>query len=132
MRSRPAPRTLHLKLMVERRSSGEKTLVRLYCLFLLAALAVLAAACGGATQRTDPARARRHSHHSRQLTTKPEPVGPFAHPLGRSHLAPGSDPSVLPGDVLIADRSNNRLLVVDPRGRIVWRFPQPGNASLPI
>ena len=43
---------------------------------------------------------------------------------------PGSDPSVLPGDVLIADRSNNRLLVVDPRGRIVWRFPRPGSRSL--
>jgi DNA-binding beta-propeller fold protein YncE len=34
--------------------------------------------------------------------------------------------------VLIADRSNNRLLVVDPQGRIVWRFPQPGSSSLPL
>jgi hypothetical protein len=34
--------------------------------------------------------------------------------------------------VLIADRSNDRLLVVDPRGRIVWRFPQAGRASLPL
>ena len=33
---------------------------------------------------------------------------------------------MLPGDVLIADRSNNRLLVVDPQGRIVWRFPRAG------
>jgi len=37
---------------------------------------------------------------------------------------------VLPGDLLIADRSNSRLLVVDPRGRIVWQF---GNArTLPL
>jgi DNA-binding beta-propeller fold protein YncE len=39
---------------------------------------------------------------------------------------------VLPGDLLIADRSNNRLLVVDPQGRIVWRFPRPGGAGLPL
>ncbi len=46
---------------------------------------------------------------------------------GASHLAPGSDPSVLPGDVLIADEGNNRLLVVDPEGRTLWTFPQPGD-----
>jgi outer membrane protein assembly factor BamB len=39
---------------------------------------------------------------------------------------------VLPGDVLIADRSNNRLLAVDPQGRVVWQFPRPGHADLPV
>ncbi|MGH2933653.1 MAG: hypothetical protein ACRDL2_03945 [Gaiellaceae bacterium] len=43
------------------------------------------------------------------------------------HLAPGSDPSVLPGPVLIADRANNRLLIVNPKGEIVWEFPRPGD-----
>jgi outer membrane protein assembly factor BamB len=43
------------------------------------------------------------------------------------HLAPGSDPSVLPGPILIADKSNNRLLIVDPKGRVRWRFPRPGD-----
>ena len=99
---------------------------------VLAAVAA-AAGCGGATHRTDPPRAHRPAHHHpRRLEAKTKPTGPFAHPLGRPHLAPGSDPSVLPADVLIADRSNNRLLVVDPQGRIVWRFPQPGRASLPL
>jgi outer membrane protein assembly factor BamB len=42
-------------------------------------------------------------------------------------LAPGSDPSVLPGPVLIADRDNNRLLEVSPTGTITWRFPAPGD-----
>jgi len=57
----------------------------------------------------------------------------FSHPLSKAHLAPGSDPSVLPGDVLIADRSNSRLLVVDPEGRVVWRFPRPGDTrTLPL
>ncbi len=47
----------------------------------------------------------------------------------RGHLAPGSDPSALPADVLIADHLNNRLLIVDPRGRIRWQFPQPGDLA---
>ncbi|MBN9611375.1 MAG: hypothetical protein BGO26_00540 [Actinobacteria bacterium 69-20] len=45
------------------------------------------------------------------------------------HLRAGSDPSVLPGMVLIADRSNSRLIVVDPQGRIRWQFPRPGDLA---
>jgi hypothetical protein len=41
-------------------------------------------------------------------------------------LRPGSDPSVLPGDVLIADKANDRLLEVSPTGRIAWSFPRHG------
>ncbi len=56
---------------------------------------------------------------------------PAAHavfrPLTSPHLAPGSNPSVLPGPLLIADRANNRLLVVNPQGQIVWQFPRPGD-----
>ena len=88
---------------------------------LLLAIVVVAllAGCGGALPLSSPPRA-----------TPPQPSGPFAHPLGAPHLASGSDPSVLPGDLLIADRSNNRLLVVDPQGRVLWRF---GNArTLPL
>jgi hypothetical protein len=50
-------------------------------------------------------------------------------PHGKGHLAPHSDPSVLPGDILIADNWNNRLLIVDPRGRIRWRFPRHGDLA---
>jgi DNA-binding beta-propeller fold protein YncE len=46
---------------------------------------------------------------------------------GPGRLAPGSDPSVLPSDVLIADHHNNRLLIIDPQGRIRWEFPRPGD-----
>ncbi len=35
--------------------------------------------------------------------------------------------SPLPGYLLIADRDNNRLIVVSPSKRIVWRFPSPGD-----
>ena len=51
----------------------------------------------------------------------------FDHPLTASALQPGSDPSVLPGPVLIADRSNNRLVVVNQRGQVTWEFPEPGD-----
>lgn len=48
---------------------------------------------------------------------------------GRGHrlLRAGSKPGSLPGNVLIADKANNRLIQVDPHGRIVWRFPRPGD-----
>jgi hypothetical protein len=46
---------------------------------------------------------------------------------GPGHLMPHSHPSALPGDVLIADHLNNRLLIVDPQGRVRWQFPRPGD-----
>ena len=59
---------------------------------------------------------------------------PFPSPSGKGmapgpNLAPGSVPSALAGDVLIADEGNNRLVVVNPAGRIVWQFPQPGDLA---
>ncbi len=35
----------------------------------------------------------------------------------------------LPGYLLIADRGNNRILVVNPQGEIVWRFPTPADRA---
>ena len=35
--------------------------------------------------------------------------------------------SLLPGTLLIADRGNNRLLMVDTAGHVVWQFPRPGD-----
>jgi hypothetical protein len=48
---------------------------------------------------------------------------------GTGHLAPHSHPSALPGDILIADDWNNRLLIVDPQGRVRWQFPRPGDLA---
>lgn len=50
-----------------------------------------------------------------------------APPAGPGHLRRGSDPRVLPADLLIADKLNNRLVVVDPQGRVRWVFPRPGD-----
>ena len=57
------------------------------------------------------------------------PTGaPWLRPVsGKGHLRPHSNPAVLPSDILIADDWNNRLLIVDPQGRVRWQFPQPGD-----
>lgn len=37
----------------------------------------------------------------------------------------------LPGDLLIADRGNDRILLINPAGRILWRYPsRPGQRRL--
>src|SRR5689334_5118543 len=35
-------------------------------------------------------------------------------------------PGPIPGYLLIADRGNNRVLLVDSRRHIVWQYPRPG------
>jgi hypothetical protein len=47
--------------------------------------------------------------------------------LERQNQAASFEPSVLSGPVLIADRGNNRVIVVNPRGRIIWEFPRRGD-----
>ena len=62
------------------------------------------------------------------LPSVPSPAT-FPQTLSAPHLRPGSDPSALPGPILIADKLNDRLLVVDPQGRIRWEFPRPGDLA---
>jgi outer membrane protein assembly factor BamB len=55
---------------------------------------------------------------------------PVTTPVASGSAAPGPGiGSRFPGGLLIADRGNGRLLVVDDRGRLLWTFPGPG--SLP-
>lgn len=106
---------------------------------LLAIAALLLAACTGPTV----------GHQAAAGTTPP--TTPAATPAGAAspapsptagaaawpavpagtpgELAPGSDPSVLPGPVLIADRDNNRLVVVSPTGQVLWQWPQAGDLA---
>ncbi len=88
-----------------------------------------------ASKQTAASAAVRGNTARPQLHKPPAAAGgsslPFPSPSGKGmapgpNLAPGSDPSALPGDVLIADEDNSRLLVVNPAGNIVWQFP---NAS---
>jgi hypothetical protein len=58
-----------------------------------------------------------------------------AHANSPGYLQPGSNPAVLPGPILIADRNNNRLLLISPKGQILWQYPadgklQPGQSFL--
>jgi hypothetical protein len=57
-----------------------------------------------------------------QFATDPTPP-----PTSSASTAPTPIvPSPIPGYLLIADRGNDRMLVVDSRKRIVWTYPRPG------
>ncbi len=88
----------------------------------LVALSGVLASCG-TPARTAAPKAPTHERSTTTTTTSP-----FPDPgTGTGYLAPGSDPSVLPGPILLADEGNNRLIVVDPQGRTLWTFPRPGD-----
>ena len=86
-------------------------------LAVLATLAVLASGCGGSHQAASTTRALTAPAHKRPLT-------PAQRVLGLPALNRGP----VPGYVMIADRDNNRIILIDPRTkRIVWRFPRRGD-----
>jgi DNA-binding beta-propeller fold protein YncE len=79
-----------------------------------------------------PPDSTRSTSASMTTTTRANAPTGFLPPLPQnapSYLAPGSDPSVLPGPILIADKLNNRLIVVDPQGHLRWVWPQPGDLA---
>jgi hypothetical protein len=76
-------------------------------LFAGVAIAVAAAAASSALFF----RGNKH-HNARRHVVPPTPV-----------LKP---PGPIPGYLLIADRGNNRALLVDGNKRILWRYPRPG------
>jgi hypothetical protein len=51
---------------------------------------------------------------------------PNAHPIGHAAVAPIRSTFNTPGNILITDQFNNRVIEIDPVGNIVWRF---GNGS---
>jgi outer membrane protein assembly factor BamB len=68
------------------------------------------------------------SHAAR--STQPLSIGAGSPPPSApSSARPATAHPVGPGVVLIADRGNGRLLMVDRSGRVLWRFPVAG--SLP-
>jgi DNA-binding beta-propeller fold protein YncE len=110
--------------MAHRRSAARRrTIMRRRAVALVVPIAVvvvvaIAAGQGGKSSPTGSdarARAGMLTLHARQAPS--------------ANLQPGSDPAVLPGPVLIADRDNNRLLEVSPQGRVLWRFPAHGDLA---
>jgi len=103
----------------------------------LAAVAVtaitLAALIGLVQSLASPSRGENTAHGSgvarrRGAASSHVSRGAAGRPSG-GELRAGSDPGVLPGPVLIADRDNNRLLEVSPTGQVLWRFPEPGELA---
>lgn len=88
---------------------------------LVAAAGLIVAGCGGSSHTR--ARAVEHRSLRAQSRRRATPVDPV---LARLGLPPLRDSSPLPGYLMIADRDNNRLIIVNPSHQIVWRFPAPG------
>jgi outer membrane protein assembly factor BamB len=89
------------------------------------------ASSGPSTSLTDPSPGT-----AAGASTSPAAIGggvasPSA--TGGSPSAPGASITPagppFPGGLLIADRANNRLMIVNDAGRVLWRFPRTG--SLP-
>ncbi len=90
----------------------------------IAAAAILAltlTACG-VSQASPPKPQVHHPAHNRTTSSGKVRKTPAAKLGWRSHHA---NP-YLPGDLMIADSFNNRILIVTPGKRIVWQFPPPG------
>jgi N-acetylneuraminic acid mutarotase len=67
---------------------------------------------------------------ARRAGTKPKRTHTHSHTATTGGL-PARFRGALPGDLLIADRGNDRILLVDPSGRILWRYPgRPGQVRL--
>jgi outer membrane protein assembly factor BamB len=88
----------------------------------LLAIALAACAAGGSQAKGGGT----GSPGTSTLTPSPGPTAPETG-AGAGTLAPGSDPAVLPGPILIADEGNNRAVLIDPTGRVLWQFPRPGD-----
>jgi hypothetical protein len=123
----------------------------------IAALAVLAAiivvflasASGGPSPQRQPASPGTQAKVAATAVSRSEPAGGPLAPASVGGLAalwapqnvvgdqPGSSlayaiaskQSGLPGYLLIADRGNNRILVVNPQGQIVFRYPSAADLA---
>jgi hypothetical protein len=102
--------------MTPRRRS--RPLVALLAVALAALLAfgvrLIGDRSGGGAAPSDPS--------SPPDATTPSRLG--STPNGKPSL--GRVPSPIPGYILIADRGNNRILLVDSRKHVLWTYPRPG------
>ncbi len=87
--------------------------------------AAFAAGCGGSghAAKSDPDASARTSPPRHAAPAGPPTKGETARRLLGLPAVPDRPP--VPGYVMIADRENNRIVVVSPRKRVVWTFPGP-------
>jgi outer membrane protein assembly factor BamB len=101
---------------------------------VIVALIIAALAMGGTAGRSPAS--------SPEALVSPSPAASFAAPAAPSPsasataTAPAATSSPAPiadgvfaGDLLIADRGNNRLLIVNSSAQVLWRFPVAGSLS---
>jgi outer membrane protein assembly factor BamB len=93
----------------------------------LALLAVPALLVGcGASHPTTAAQTTGHSTTAARSTTTTHrttpPPKPRTDPAWRALRLPRVPPGPVPGYVLVADRNNNRVLLLSPRKKVVWSF----------
>ena len=105
---------IHLRRLAAHRRHRRNGRIRLLILVAVVALIALIVVheLGGTTHK--PKATKPPVKHVASLPTS---AG-----SGAGYLAKGSDPSVLPANLLIADWGARRLLVVSPRGQIVWSY----------
>jgi hypothetical protein len=85
----------------------------------------LLAGCGGSRHSTEAAVTVKRTTATRAVR-KPTLAPTPAQRLGFPALAPGR----VPGYVMVADRNNDRIIIVNPRtNRVVWVFPRPGDVK---
>ena len=90
------------------------------------ALACLAVGCGAHARATGPASEGLSTTTTRDAPLRSraaQPPSPARRLLGLPAVSRGP----VPGYVLIADRNNDRLLIVSPTKHVVWSFPRPGD-----
>ena len=124
-RKRPTPSRV-ARQRYARRRAGVLSILAIFCV----GIALLVnSATSSTTATASRTRAPAPKRHLRRSASHLSPVAAWLASLEKKvrnqpgHLQPGSNPSVLPGPIMIADRNNNRLLIVDPKGRILWQFP---------
>jgi DNA-binding beta-propeller fold protein YncE len=121
--------------MSSRRSAARRQTIRRRRAVALAVPVVLVVVVAivngqdGARSRADIGPHARTGLLAPRVRRAPDPRSQASGADATGNLRPGSDPSVVPGPVLIADRDNNRLLEISPDGRVLWRFPAPGDLS---
>jgi outer membrane protein assembly factor BamB len=88
---------------------------RAMAIALTAAAAALLAGCGAPVAQGAPAKA------------------PATHAKAAPAPWRARRSSLIPGDILIADSYNNRIVLVSPQKKILWQFPAPGQTpNLPF
>jgi outer membrane protein assembly factor BamB len=71
-----------------------------------------------------------HSMPSMLSPSQPVPAAASTSPIATIPSSAAPTSSLLPADLLIADKRNNRLVIVDPSGRLVWQFPRLGDLAV--